>query len=514
MVDMKVEPPHVEDLGHNFRSADDDKENVKPGGFKEESMSGKTMTKSASQIVLEQSGRAMPAMRKGISRRVYPLVSLNPYEGNWTIKVRVTTKGPLRQFTNARGPGNVFNVELTDEEGTQIQATMFKEAADKFYDKLQLGKLYYISKGSLRAANKRYSTINNDYEMTLNEKSEVEEIPEEESSSFKVPLVTYNFVKLDELGPHVNGRALIDVIGVLQSVGSGTSIRRKSNNEEIPKRELVIADQSGKTVQLSLWNGLATDEGAKLLEMANKSPIVAAKAIRVGDYQGVSLSTTTRSMVTINPDIDEARALREWFDGAGKTAALAPAGASLPNGVNGARMTAERANLLEMTRPEVGEAKPAWFTLRACITFIKPDQPMWYLACTSCNKKVNQEHSNSYWCENCQKNYESCNRRYIMMAKVSDYSGEGWISAFNEQTETILGHSASSLAEVRTEDPQDKVYENVLKKAAWVPRVLVVSVAPTEYQGEKRQRITVRSVGGVDWAAECKLILEKISALR
>lgn len=58
----------------------------------------------------------MPAARKGISRRVYPLVSLNPYEGNWTIKVRVTSKGPLRSFTNARGQGNVFNVELTDEE--------------------------------------------------------------------------------------------------------------------------------------------------------------------------------------------------------------------------------------------------------------------------------------------------------------------------------------------------------------------------------------------------------------
>ena len=52
----------------------------------------------------------------GSSRRVYPIVSLNPYQGNWTIKVRVTSKGPLRTFKNARGDGNVFNVELTDED--------------------------------------------------------------------------------------------------------------------------------------------------------------------------------------------------------------------------------------------------------------------------------------------------------------------------------------------------------------------------------------------------------------
>ena len=51
-----------------------------------------------------------------MTRRVLPLASLNPYQGNWTIKVRVTSKGNLRSFRNARGEGNVFNVELTDED--------------------------------------------------------------------------------------------------------------------------------------------------------------------------------------------------------------------------------------------------------------------------------------------------------------------------------------------------------------------------------------------------------------
>lgn len=74
-------------------------------------------------------------------------------------------------------------------------------------------------------------------------------------------------------------------------------------------------------------------------------------------------------------------------------------------------------------------------------------------------------------------------------------------------------YDLSNLLGCGPQDPQDKVYEHVLKKASWVPRLLVVSVAQSEYQGEKRQRITVRSVGPVDWAAECKLVLEKIAAL-
>lgn len=51
-----------------------------------------------------------------MTRRVHPLVSLNPYQGNWTIKVRVTNKGNLRTYRNAKGEGHVFNVELTDED--------------------------------------------------------------------------------------------------------------------------------------------------------------------------------------------------------------------------------------------------------------------------------------------------------------------------------------------------------------------------------------------------------------
>lgn len=57
-----------------------------------------------------------PSARMAMSRRVHPLVSLNPYQGSWTIKVRVTNKGTMRTYKNARGEGCVFNVELTDED--------------------------------------------------------------------------------------------------------------------------------------------------------------------------------------------------------------------------------------------------------------------------------------------------------------------------------------------------------------------------------------------------------------
>ncbi|KAL2321505.1 hypothetical protein Fmac_025884 [Flemingia macrophylla] len=66
-------------------------------------------------------------------------------------------------YRNARGEGCVFSVELTDEEGTQIQATVFNDAAGKFFDKFVLGRVYYISKGTLKVANEQFKTVQNEY---------------------------------------------------------------------------------------------------------------------------------------------------------------------------------------------------------------------------------------------------------------------------------------------------------------------------------------------------------------
>ena len=91
-------------------------------------------------------------------------------------------------------------------QGTQIQATMFNEAAKKFYDKFELGKVYYISKGTLRVANKQFKTVQNDYEMTLNENSEVEEASDEAAC---IPETKFKFVPIDQLGPYVNSKDLV-----------------------------------------------------------------------------------------------------------------------------------------------------------------------------------------------------------------------------------------------------------------------------------------------------------------
>ncbi|KAE8711819.1 Replication protein A 70 kDa DNA-binding subunit B [Hibiscus syriacus] len=471
------------------------------------------VSKSAAQIVHEQRENMAPVARMSMTTRVHPLVSLNPYQGNWTIKVRLTSKGNMRTYKNARGEGCVFNVELTDEDGTQIQATMFNEAARKFYEKFQLGKVYYISRGTLKVANKQFKTVKNDYEMTLNENSVVEEASDEETF---IPEAKFNFVPIDQLGPYVNGRELVDIIGVVQSVTPVSNIKRKTDNENIPKRDMVVADETKKTVVVSLWNELANDVGQKLFDLADTYPVVAIKSLKVSDFQGVSLSTLGKSTVMINPDIPEAKKLRSWYDMEGKVSSMANIGMGLsPSSRTGARsMYTDRVSLSHITGdPSLGDGKPVFFSIKAFVSLIKPEQAMWYRACKTCNKKVTEAVGSGYWCEGCQKNDEECNLRYIMVSKISDARGEAWVSAFNEEAENIIGCSAEELDKLKSEQGDVDGYQQKLKEATWVPHLFRVSVAQNEYNNEKRQRITVRAVAPINFAEESKFLLEDIKKM-
>ncbi|CAL5327043.1 unnamed protein product [Camellia sinensis] len=471
------------------------------------------VARSVAQIVLEQNGNMAPSARMAMTR-VHPLVSLNPYHGNWTIKVAVTGKGNMRTYKNAGGEGYVFNVELTDEDGTQIQATMFNEAAKKFYDKFQLGKVYYISKGTLKVASKQFKTVQNDYEMTLNANSAVEEASDE--ATF-IPETKFNFVliecqwigvnpnliqkskavykksdpiirihpirmrsiyrpTIDQLGPYVNSKELVDVIGMVQNVSPTLSIRRKINSETIPKHDITIAD-----------------------ETAPPPPVISAPAL----IPCVSLSALSKSIVVVNPDTAESRKLRSWYDCEGEVTSMASIGSGIsPATNNGMRsMYSDRVPLPHITHnPSLGEEK---YTL-ASSSLIKP---CGIVLVRPANKKVTEAIGSGYWCEGCQKNDEECSLGKSLMQAAK-------LSVFNEQAEIIVGCSADELDNLKSQEGEKHSFQQKLKEVTWVPHIFRVSVTPHEYMNEKRQRITVRAVGPVDFAAESRFLLEEISKMK
>ncbi|CAH0477764.1 unnamed protein product [Peronospora belbahrii] len=112
--------------------------------------------------------------------RISDIQSLNPYAGGrWTIKARVTTRAPIKNWSNARGSGKLFSVDLLDAKGGEIRATFFKDGVDKFYEMLRPGGVFYFSGGKVKMANRRFSSVDNDYEVTFDTHSEISPAPED-----------------------------------------------------------------------------------------------------------------------------------------------------------------------------------------------------------------------------------------------------------------------------------------------------------------------------------------------
>lgn len=55
----------------------------------------------------------------------------------WVIKARVTNKSAIRTWSNSRGEGKLFSMDLADESG-EIRATVFRDLVDKYYDMIEV----------------------------------------------------------------------------------------------------------------------------------------------------------------------------------------------------------------------------------------------------------------------------------------------------------------------------------------------------------------------------------------
>ena len=134
-----------------------------------------------------------------------------------------------------------------------------------------------------------------------------------------------------------NRKIPVDVMGIVLQVGEVGTIQRKSDGSSVYKRDIQICDMSNHKVLgcskgiecaffsfLVLMSLLPLSEGFQIVLTLwgnhaetltiQVGDIISAQKISVGDYQGCSLNTIPRSNVEMNPSVEEAKALRTWWD--------------------------------------------------------------------------------------------------------------------------------------------------------------------------------------------------------
>ncbi|CAH1800586.1 unnamed protein product [Owenia fusiformis] len=448
-----------------------------------------------------QQSPAAPNTPGGSAQRIFPISHLTPYQNRWCIRARCTNKSAIRTWSNSRGEGKLFSMNFRDES-KEIRATAFKEEVDKYHEMIEVNKVYYIQKGTLKTANKQYSNVDNDYEMTFNRETIVT-LCEEETD---LPSVSFKFIAINELGNNPPD-TIIDVLGVCKSASDMNVVIGKTSQKEIKKRDLDLVDQSGVSVRMTLWGNDAENFDG------SATPVIAVKGCKMSDFGGRSLSVLSSSQMIINPDIEEAHTLRGWYDSVGSSMDFDTYKRDDSQSSGGGH-SANWKNFSQVVSENLGHGDKAdYFTSKATVMFLKRENCM-YMACPSesCNKKLVDNNNGTYRCEKCSKEYDTYKWCMILNARLSDHTDQQWATCFQESAETLLGRPASEIGAVK-DSGDETAFDNLFQEATFKQFIFKLRTKMETYNEESRLKTVCVNVSPVNHEEYSKKLIEDIQRL-
>uniref|UniRef100_K3ZFL1 Replication protein A subunit n=1 Tax=Setaria italica TaxID=4555 RepID=K3ZFL1_SETIT len=173
--------------------------------------------------------------------------------------------------------------------------------AEQYFDLIEVDKVYLISEGSLKPAQKKFNPLNNDNEIFVDHRTSIEICS----------------IELENMG----SGAIVDLVGIVMTVEPSAKIMRMDDTET-QKRTLQLKDMSGRSVEIIFWGKFCDAEGQQLQLLCDlgSNPILALKGGRISDFSGKSVVTISTTQLKVNPDMPMAEMLKQWYMAGGKTA--------------------------------------------------------------------------------------------------------------------------------------------------------------------------------------------------
>jgi len=451
------------------------------------------------------SGKGPVARQQHGSINYMPIKTMNPYS-KWIIKARCSSKSDIRTWD--KGPtnqGKLFSCEVADENGGEIRMTFFREAVDTFYPMIQVGGVYSFANGKLKMANKQFSAVDCDYEITFGNDAEIVPLDDDHSIS-TVSLQPVNIHDIASKPPNVS----IDVLGIVTEVGPVSDFTSKAG-KPLTKVEIVMLDKSEASIRATVWGERAREVNN---EIGGRTGIaIGLKGCRISDWGGRTLNTSNGSVIHVQPNIPQAVELERWFNEGGAGNGNFVALSSSSNIAKGdPKKVHERFTLASLTDCKLGEGeKPDYAEVQASIAFVKSDK-LWYFAAPEegNNKKVTQVADGQWHCEGNNAFYATKENRYIASVTLADFTGQMWTTAFNESAIQILGHDANEMESWMETD--EAKFKSIIADSTFKPFVFKLRIKDERgSDGTVRKKATIVSATPIDYLNESKLLLEAIA---
>lgn len=454
-----------------------------------------------------------------------PICELSAYQSKWVIKARVTDKAPLRTFAGRGGQqGQVFSVTLLDAAGGEIKASFFNAAVDMHNAKLEKGKCFTFSKGSIKVADKRYNNTNHRYELTFDKEAVVEPVSDDSS----IETIKFSFITLKALQTK-SLPCVVDLCGVITSFKPIQSVTGR-DSQELVKREITIADDTATSMVVALWADRAKQEDS----IFEGNPVVTLKSVSIKEWQGSRSGSLLQSgALTFKSTAPEAKRIEQWWSQGGSSQELLQL--SQTSGLGGGDSSrARNATMTTMAGIRLASdrlsSQPELFSLVARVALVQTrkqgePQPLHYMACQEpkdgkpgglpCNKRVDE----SNYCASCNKPGAKVVPRVNLRCRFVDYEDQAWMTTFHEAALKVLGMSGEEVramelaAGEKGEAGREELEAAIRKHYFEKPLNIVVRAKLDTYNGEARPNVTVVEARPVNYGEHGRHMLKAIHSM-
>lgn len=182
----------------------------------------------------EQDGSDMKKQKTGLSSmnnyKLMDINVLNPFQSNWTIKARVDVKRPIYCWKNEKCTGKLFNMDISDKSA-RIRVIAFKNMVDKFYDRFEIGEVYLFANLDIKNANTKFSTIKNNFELTLTNDTIIQRCEEDTTD---IPNIEYEYKTIADI-KLLSEKSIFNTMGICHEIKGVEEIAAKKRVKFIKK---------------------------------------------------------------------------------------------------------------------------------------------------------------------------------------------------------------------------------------------------------------------------------------
>ena len=444
---------------------------------------------------------------------------------DYKLLVKVTSKGEIKQYRS--GKGKLFSFVIMDELGNKMQVVCFDKIADKFKDEIIENNIYEITGGYIRTADKRFDPPGSDYKLILNEGSVITQKNDEDKNfkdKFEDP--DNKFWNLNE----IKEAPINTIANVVCVVGDkGETNYKETKSGSILIRKMFVLDHSNEKMELTLWRNLTQLN-------INNGDILVCKKVRVNDFGGKNLTSTTESKIYINPIISdfpeiskEIQSLKIFSEQNKLNEGINPENKSNNENNNEKKKeptisnnTFNKAELINKTNNNNSTPKKEFndkivyidsildemnkyiltdfdhrfpfYKIRATVTHLGHTEKNFYPGCPNreCNRKLT--FSNGDWiCQSCRQSFKTPRYYYSLNIRVKDCSSEYWVDIFGKPAEMIMNINADDYRNIlvnRDEEKLGQISEGVEYKEFY----FLLKVRLNKYNDTTKKKFTATKI--------------------